>query len=42
MRVDVVLENAPPRELEVKGGAAYELGMRERDHGMPIQPFSDG
>jgi hypothetical protein len=24
------------------GGAAYELGMRERDHGMPIQPFPDG
>jgi hypothetical protein len=23
-------------------GAAYELGMRERDHGMPIQPFPDG
>jgi hypothetical protein len=26
----------------VPGGAAYELGMRERDHGMPIQPFADG
>ena len=23
-------------------GAAYELGMREKDHGMPIQPFPDG
>jgi hypothetical protein len=23
-------------------GAAYELGMRERDHGMVIQPFGDG
>jgi len=23
-------------------GAAYELGMREKDHGMEIQPFSDG
>src|SRR4051812_40893752 len=23
-------------------GAAYELGMREKDHGMPIQPFADG
>ena len=42
MRLDVALENAPPRELAVKGGAAYELGMRERDHGMPIQPFADG
>ena len=23
-------------------GAAYELGMRETGHGMPIQPFPDG
>jgi hypothetical protein len=30
------------RELSVEGGAAYELGMRERDHGIPIQPFPDG
>jgi hypothetical protein len=29
-------------ELEVPGGAAYELGMRERDHGMEIQPYPDG
>jgi hypothetical protein len=29
-------------ELVIEGGAAYELGMRERDHGMPIQPFPDG
>jgi hypothetical protein len=42
MRLDVVRENAPLLELVIKGGAAYELGMRERDHGMPIQPFPDG
>lgn len=29
-------------ELEVKGAATYELGMRERDHGMAIQPYPDG
>jgi hypothetical protein len=29
-------------ELVVEGGAAYELGMRERDHGMEIQPHPDG
>jgi hypothetical protein len=23
-------------------GAAYELGMRERDHGVPLAPFGDG
>jgi hypothetical protein len=33
---------AAPRELTTAHGAAYELGMRERDHGVPIAPFSDG
>lgn len=32
----------PARELRLSGGAAYELGMRETDHGIPIQPFADG
>ncbi len=32
----------PSWELEVPGGAAYELGMRESDHGIEIQPFPDG
>jgi hypothetical protein len=30
------------RTLNLPGGAAYELGMRETDHGIPIQPFPDG
>jgi hypothetical protein len=34
--------SAEPVELVVEGGAAYELGMRERDHGIPILPFPDG
>jgi hypothetical protein len=29
-------------ELSCAGGAAYELGMRERDHGVPLQPYPDG
>jgi hypothetical protein len=33
---------APPLELRTATGAAYELGMRETTHGMPIQPFPDG
>jgi hypothetical protein len=33
---------ASPVHLETPYGAAYELGMREKDHGMPIQPFPDG
>jgi hypothetical protein len=32
----------PALTLELAGGAAYELGMRETDHGMAIQPFRDG
>jgi hypothetical protein len=42
MRLEVELGGAAPVELAVEGGAAYELGMRERDHGIPIQPFPDG
>ncbi len=29
------------RTLTSAHGAAYELGMRERDHGVPIAPFED-
>jgi hypothetical protein len=32
----------PPRRLTLSGAAAYELGMRETDHGIPVQPFPDG
>jgi len=31
-----------PRRLHTPHGAAYELGLRERDHGVPIAPFPDG
>jgi hypothetical protein len=30
------------RLIEIQGAAAYELGMRETDHGVEIQPFPDG
>jgi hypothetical protein len=32
----------PPLTLQLAAGAVYELGMRETDHGMAIQPFPDG
>jgi hypothetical protein len=32
----------PPLTLQLASGAVYELGMREKDHGMTIQPFPDG
>ena len=42
MTLTVTGEGRPDRELRVTGGAAYELGMREKDHGVPLQPFPDG
>ena len=42
MHLSVEREGRPPLELSVDGGAAYELGMRERDHGIELQPFPDG
>ena len=33
---------ASPRTLRAAGVAAYELGMREHDHGIAVQPFPDG
>ena len=39
---DVELPDAAaPRRLRTAHGGAYELGMRERDHGVPIAPFPD-
>ena len=32
----------PPLQLTLPAGAAYEFGMRETDHGVPIQPYPDG
>jgi hypothetical protein len=32
----------PPLPIACEGAAAYELGMREHDHGIPLQPFPDG
>jgi hypothetical protein len=42
--LEVTLEerDQPPRALRSTGTAAYELGMREHDHGLTIQPFPDG
>jgi len=42
MRLDVERDGGPPLALSLAGAAAYELGMRERDHGVELQPFPDG
>ena len=42
MRLSVEPAGGASSELVIPDGAAYELGMRERDHGMEIQPYPDG
>jgi hypothetical protein len=42
MRLTVRRRGGAPFELVVPHAAAYELGMRERDHGIQVQPHPDG
>jgi hypothetical protein len=30
------------QQIDSVGAAAYEIGMRETDHGLPLQPYADG
>jgi hypothetical protein len=42
--LELTVEQAgrPSRTLRTEHGCAYELGMRERDHGVALAPFPDG
>jgi hypothetical protein len=42
LEIRVARPGLAPLELRAPGLAAYELGMREHDHGIAIQPFTDG
>jgi hypothetical protein len=42
LEIEVERKGTEPERLEVSGAAAYEIGMRETDHGIPLQPFPDG
>jgi hypothetical protein len=42
MRLTVQRDGEPDLQLHTPHGATYEIGMRETDHGIPIQPFPDG
>ena len=42
LELSVERPGQPARELRLTAAAAYELGMRETDHGIPIQPYPDG
>jgi hypothetical protein len=42
LALNVRAREGAARTLYTAHGAAYELGMRERDHGVAIAPFADG
>jgi hypothetical protein len=42
LELDVELDGRPAERLTVRRAAAYELGTRETDHGIPVQPYPDG
>jgi hypothetical protein len=42
LELEVELDGGSPETLRVSGAAAYEFGTRERDHGIPVQPYPDG
>lgn len=42
LELRVELKGELPRMMTLSGGAAYEFGMRETDHGVPLQPYPDG
>lgn len=42
LELTVERKGMDPRRLSLSRGGAYEFGMREADHGIPIQPYPDG
>jgi hypothetical protein len=42
LELNVERKGHPPQRLTVTGGAAYEFGTRDTDHGVPVQPYPDG
>jgi hypothetical protein len=42
LRVRLERRGRPALELASAHGGAYELGVREPDHGVPVEPFADG
>lgn len=42
LQLDVSRHQGPEERIVIEAGAAYELGMRDIDHGVPVQPYADG
>jgi hypothetical protein len=42
LELQVEIDGRPAETLRVAGAAAYEFGTRDKDHGIPVQPYPDG
>ena len=42
LELHVERDGHPAETLTVSGAAAYEFGTRDKDHGIPVQPYPDG
>ena len=42
LELEIIRNGHEPERLELTGAAAYELGTRDKDHGIPLQPYTDG
>jgi hypothetical protein len=42
LELDVELDGGPAQRLTAAGTAAYEFGTRDKNHGIPLQPYKDG
>jgi hypothetical protein len=42
LELRVSLDGGRSETLSVPGAAAYEFGTRDKDHGIPVQPYPDG
>jgi hypothetical protein len=42
LELEVERGGRQPERLQINGTAAYEIGMRQTDHGIPVQPYPDG
>jgi hypothetical protein len=42
LELEIERDGRPPERLELIAAAAYELGVRDSDHGIPVQPYPDG
>jgi hypothetical protein len=42
LELEIIRRGREAERLPLAGGAAYEIGMRDTDHGIPLQPYPDG